>query len=236
MNPTNEGPEGPTIEEIENHQRDTAARGLAQRHREQDEQQDDSNLGLQIELNRVQQKLYRNEYSNSIEELALIQEAEKIAAQIVGATSTQEGAVAPSNQQTRAEWEQEYLNANPEVQEDLAYAAGTMGAALVEDLNSNLDSEDELERTTALDVVKNLRKTPEYFASRQDSNGISPDVEASIAAEFGDEVASQISILGNSLAQGLIKPSEAIRTASGNVNLLRALTEGARKGLFRIAL
>lgn len=225
-------PEGPSVEELDRHRLTQTVKGLSQRSNHTHTfGESDANLETEIALQQAQQRLYRQEFSSPLEEQALIQQCETLAASLTNSAPTNQ-----QNQQVSEDFDQEYRNANPEVEADLAYAAEVLGPSLIEDLNTNLDSDDELERVAALDVVKHLRQSPQAFVSHQESTGISQDVEASIAAEFGAETAHNIAILGNSIAQGLIKPSDAIRTASQDPALLRALMSGAQKGLFRIAL
>ena len=72
--------------------------------------------------------------------------------------------------------------------------------------------------------------------SREESTGISADTEAMIASQYGEETAHAISVLGNGVAQGVISPSQAIKTASSDPALQRALFSLAQQGVIRIAL
>ena len=125
---------------------------------------------------------------------------------------------------------------DPEVQKDLQYASEVMSEELVTELNDVLTGDDELARAATLDVVKNLRQSPQHFVSREESTGISADTEQLIASQYGEETAHAISVLGNGVAQGVISPSQAIKTASSDPALQRALFNLAREGVIRIAL
>ena len=154
--------EGPAVapEEIERFVTKRAAQDMAQRARYKDAVEGDvapANLDAEIELARVQQKLFRGEFANSLEEQALINQAEALASKLVG------GEGAPEVQQTELLLEETIEDSaaeiakNPEVQKDLQYASEVMGEELIGEFNEVISGQDELARAAALDVVKNLR-------------------------------------------------------------------------------
>lgn len=234
-----QAPEGPaaTPEEIERFVTKRAAQDMANRARYQDITQGEvsaADLDTEVLLAQVQQKLYRNEFANSLEQQALINQAEELAAKLVGGS-------APSNEATDEPVETiddsaAEIAQNERVQKDLAYAGEVMSEELVTEFNEVIGGDDELSRAAALDTLKHLRQTPQHFVSREDSTGISADTERMIASEYGDEIAHAISILGNAVAQGVISPTQAIKTASSDPSLQRALFNLASKNVIKIAL
>ena len=239
--PSQQDPDGPaaTPEEIERFVTKRASQDMAQRARYKDAVEGDvspANLDAEVELAKVQQKLFRREFANSLEEQQLINQAEALAAKLVG------GEGGPGVQQTELPLEETIeesaaeIAKDPEVQKDLQYASEVMSEELVSEFNEVIGGQDELARAAALDVVKNLRQSPQHFVSREESTGISADTEAMIASKYGEELAHAVSVLGNGVAQGVISPTQAIKTASGDPALQRALFSLAQQGVIRIAL
>ena len=225
-------PDAPAAEEVAAFRRDQTAQALANRdqHRSTlgDTESSDA-LGLEVQLQQVQQQLYRGGL-NPLEEQQLIQQAESIAAQLSGAPKPQTEETEPEN------WDQEYRNQNPDVDKDLAFAGEHMGEELATEFNDLIASDNELTRVTALNTLSQLRQSPESFVSREESTGIDESLQAEIATQFGEKMAHDVATLGNAVKNGLCTPSEAIKLASKNPGFQQCLASLVSQKLIRIAL
>lgn len=230
-------PELPTLEEINQRQLNTAAKGLGQRAAKahQASAGDTEKFDAETKLLEVQAAINREE--NALKRESLIAEAEKLAASLVGGTPEPLKAPGePSREEAKDQWFQEYRNTNPDIDEALEYAGSVMGEELAPAFNELIESDDEEVRVGALRTVQHLRKDPNSFISAEDSTGISETTEAEIAQEYGTELAHAVSVLGNGVASGAISSQQAIATASKDPRLLNVLYQLASSGRIRIAL
>ena len=229
-------PEGPTPAELTRYRLSESAQGLASRQNNKHalgEATDLSEQELEISLQQLQQKLYRGGL-NPLEEQQCIQQAEYLAAELAGGTAPKSAEPTPNEEPE--DFNQAYKNANPGVDQDLAFAAEVMGTELATEFNSLISSDDELTRVAALDTLHNLRESPQSFISKEHSTGVDEFTRSSIAEQVGEELAKDIQTLGNAVAQGVISPSQAIATAAKDPSLQQALISCARAGLIKIAL
>ena len=225
-------PEAPAAEEVAAFRRDQTAQALANREQHTSTMGDTESsdaLGLEVQLQQVQQQLYRGGL-NPLEEQQLIQQAESIAAQLSGAPKPRTEETEPDN------WDQSYKNSNPGVEEDLAFAGEVMGEELATEFNTLISDDNELTRVAALDTIKHLRQSPEAFMSREESTGIDESTQAEIASQFGEKMAADIATLGNAVAKGVCSPTDAIKLAAKNPEFQQALYTLAQQGTIRIAL
>lgn len=228
--------EEPTpVEELNRYRVDKTADGLANRGNHTSSVGDQGNVDLEIQLQQTQQKLSRREFSNVLEEQQLIQQAESLAAQLIGADGVPQF-FSDEPEQPKEDFEEEYLNNNPEVEADLKYASEVMSEGLVNEMNTLISEGDELTKVATLDTLKNLRQNPDSFMSASESPGIDAYTEQQIASQYGPDMAHAISVLGNGVARGVITTSQAIETAGKDPDLQRALFSLAQQGVIRIAL
>ena len=229
--------EEPTpVEELNRYRVDKTADGLANRGNHTSSVGDQGNVDLEIQLQQTQQKLSRREFSNVLEEQQLIQQAESLAAQLIGADAVPQFFNLDEPEQHQENFEEEYLNNNPEVEADLKYASEVMSEGLVNEMNTLISEGDELTKVATLDTLKNLRQSPDSFMSASESTGIDAYTEQQIASQYGPDMAHAISVLGNGVARGVITTSQAIQTAGKDPDLQRALFSLASQGVIRIAL
>ena len=229
--------EEPTpVEELNRYRVDKTADGLANRGNHTSSVGDQGNVDLEIQLQQTQQKLSRREFSNVLEEQQLIQQAESLAAQLIGADGVPQFFNLDEPEQPKEDFEEEYLNNNPEVEADLKYASEVMSEGLVNQMNTLISEGDELTKVATLDTLKNLRQNPDSFMSASESTGIDAYTEQQIASQYGPDMAHAISVLGNGVARGVITTSQAIETAGKDPDLQRALFSLASQGVIRIAL
>ena len=234
---SNESTDTPTsIEEINRHRVKQTAIGLTNRGNNTSTAGDTGNVELEIQLQQSQQKLMRGEFNGPLEEQQLIQQTEFLAAQLVGVEDAPRLLDDGDDTTEPENFDEEYINSNPEVKADLQYASEVMSEELVGSFNNLISDGDELTKVAALDTLKTLRKNPQAFASASESTGIDSYTEQQIAGQYGDDLAHAISVLGNGVAQGVISSTQAIKTASQDPDLMRALYSLSQQGVIKIAL
>ena len=232
-----EQPNTPTIEEVEQRQLSTAVRGLSSRARNDHGGYVGDTTDLVAEQMLVELQAQLSQETNPLKIEQMQAECEALAAGLIGATPAPlEQQDAPTPQEAKDEWFQDYKNHNPEIEDALQYASEVMGNDLAGDINDLIDSDDEEVRVNALRTVEQLHKNPEQFVSRQESAGISGQLVNEIAEEYGAELANQVSVLGNGVARGVISSSEAIATAAKSPQLMQTLMTLAAQGRIQIAL
>lgn len=228
-------PDSPSTEEVSRFRLDQTAQGLANRGSHTDtlgEASDIDSQQLEVQLQQVQQQLYRGNL-NPLEEQQLIRQAEAIASQLAGGTAPK--SAEPTSEEPE-NFDEAYRNANPGVDEDLKFAAQVMGEGLADEFNSLISSDDELTKVAALDTLHNLRESPESFIAKEQSTGVDDFTHSEIASQYGLEMANDIKTLGDAVANGVISPSQAIATAAQDPSLQAALFSLAANGTIRIAL
>ena len=224
------------IEEINRARVRNTAKGLADRQNHSSAAGDTADVNVEIQLQQTQQKIMRGDFNGPLEQQQLIQQAEGLAAQLVGAAEAPRLLENGDEERAPENFDEEYLNNHPEVQADLQYASEVMSESLVGEFNTMISGSDELTKVGALDTIKHLRQNPQAFSSASDSTGVDEYTEKQIAAQYGEELAHAISVLGNGVASGVITTSQAIRTASSDPDLKNALFALAQQGIIRIAL
>ena len=234
-------PELPTLEEVNQRQLNTAAKGLGQRaaRAHQSSAGDTDKLQAESTLLELQRELSRE--SDPLKQRILLAKCESLAGGLVGdpaePMTVQENIdEVPTSTDDKDEWFAQYKDSNPGIDEALEYAGSVMGEELAPAINNLIESDDEEVRVGALRTVEHLHKNPQNFISAEESDGISEQLEAEIASEYGESLAHAVSVLGNGVASGTISSQEALRTASKDPVLLNTLYQLASSGRIRIAL
>ena len=232
-----EQPNTPTIEEVEQRQLNTSVKNLSSRARNDNGAFPGETVNLQAEQQLLELQAELSRETNQIKIEQLLAQVETLAGQLVGeAPEPIQKENAPTPQEAKDEWFQDYKNHNPEIEDALAYAGEVMGSDLAGDINDLIDSDDEEVRVNALRTVEQLHKNPEQFVARTESSGIGAQLTNEIAEEYGAELADQISVLSNGVARGVISSSQAIATASKSPQLMQTLMTLAAQGRIQIAL
>ena len=233
----NVDPELPSLEEINQRQLNTAAKGLGQRaaRAHQSSAGETDNLQAESTLLELQREL-SNE-TDPLKQQIILSKCEALASGLVGGKPEPLKAPGePSQEEAKDEWFEQYKDTNPGIEDALNYASTVMGNDLIEPLNDLISSDDEEVRVGALRTVEHLHKNPQNFISAEESDGISEQLEAEIASEYGESLAHAVSVLGNGVASQTISSQDALRVASKDPNLLNVLYQLASSGRIRIAL
>ena len=203
--------------------------------------EDVSVAGLEAQLLDLQQQIYADNFNNSIEREAAIAKAEQLAAQAVGATSSQPYADEDkeSDLGDPEALRQHVLDQFPNSKETLAQAAEILNDNdRIQALNANLDSGDEATVRATYAFTRELVARPNQFAdaSSAPDGGFTEDTFNRCVEEVGQEQAEMIRTIGLAVTTGQISTAEALRTASGDPKLLQNMMLLSRMGIIKIAV
>lgn len=236
---------GATQEEIARHQLNETAAGLGSRAAMKDRLSgvsdsdiDSSSFAPQLveleqELQYLQTVIYQS--TSPVEKASLSQRAESLAAQIVSLQQSHLSGAAVDDSSIANDIREEV--GNLEAQEVLQFAAENLQSHQIEELNQNLESEDPLTVEATWQFLQQYRSNPAIFSSdRSDFSGFDDYQFAELVQYYGEERASEISLLGQAVAAGVKTPSQVLRTASQDPALLQTILDAAQRGLIRIQL
>ena len=207
------------------------AQHLAAKH-SQKVDNDHVNLDVEVQLQQLQQKLYRGEYNGPLEEQQLINQTEALAAQLTGASAPTESQEPDVDLKT--DLVNELVN-DPKTQETLQFAADNFDSEVSEAINEGLESASAISTQTAIGALSQIRKNPDVIG-HGDVDAINELALNEIANNHGNEVADAIGILNANLVAGNITKGEAMRTAMKDSRVLNALIDASNQGLIKLAL
>ena len=195
------------------------------------------NYELEAELSSVQKELFqleKNGINDPLKAAALQAKAEKIAGQLVGASASDQ-----VDQETFEEQEDltDYLkNEYPDHDVYLANASKVLGNERSAQFNSLLESGDEAQSRAAMETLKTLNESPQYFSAASTNATLNSDQMSWATETFGEDIAGSIRTLSDVVNSGQVSAADAIATASKDPKVLSALLIGARQGMWTLAL
>lgn len=167
---------------------------------------------------------------------ALEAQVNDLAASLVGAAPTR------AAQQVEDEYEeQEDLNdflrdQYPDHQVYLQNASKVLGTERSQQFNSLLESGVESQSKAAMETLKTLNDSPEFFSTANTNAVLNSDQVSWASETFGEDIASSIRTLSDVVNSGQVSAAEAIKVASRDPKVLSALLTGAKAGMWTLAL
>lgn len=137
----------------------------------------------------------------------------------------------------RESFEQHARDKNPNIDRTLAYAGENMPSEVSETLNDFLSSGTDEEKSLSLNVLKVYESQKGKGFNTSDSHSVLTGSQADeVVSRFGEDIGGQVVTLSAAIASGHATTSDALALAARSPQLLTALIEGARDGLFEISL
>ena len=232
-----------SLEEVQEHQLQQAARNLSRRanlehnaSHTSNEDVDRGNVNPQIAateqlLMETQQKLHRS--TSPVEQARLAAEAEKLAATLVQAqeqgldpTLQTEVATEDIGQAMRAELGDEVVDGA------LHFAADNFERETNQELNRIFEEGEAHEIHGAVRGLQLLQKNPDWIGS--EASALDPGQVGELCSQYGNTIGSQIAQYSLQLEQGTIKKSQVVAEVMRDPSLGKAIFHAAANGLISI--
>jgi len=197
----------------------------------------DSEVELRLQETLSQLRAHETGQANldPLKVLQLQAQAERLAAAAVGQEyrpQTQEQF--NTEVEERESFEEYARNRYPNLDEELTNAGKVLSQQSAENLNELLRSDDDEVKSLTMNLVHQLKETPQYFASSH--TPLTTENANNLVAEFGEDLGGEIITLSAAVANGVVTPAQALATASKSPRLVQGLITAAQRGLIRIAL
>ena len=226
----------PSLQELSDQRQESlfkqTARELTQR------QNNNADLGEsdpagEIELLEIQNKIATGQFSSPIEEQMLIQQAEALAARLVGGVSDEAPTRTPSNTQQPdgltdgQKYAEERAAVDDELNEALVTASTILEAEQIERVNDLLGDSDPEVVALAADTITQVTPSMVAASDAVGSAELAPVTHSFISQLAGDEVADDVATLTAAVATGQVSKAQALKTAMHSRPLMEAMLAAA---------
>lgn len=202
-------------------------------------------IGQEIELQQLQQKLYRGNFSSPLEEQQLIMQTEALAAKLVGASEEvrDQSSTDPNpawTEEDLADDLQAGLASDPETVRTLEWFADPdhVSTEVAQSINTGLaEADDPVAVQSAVTAMNQIRNNPSMVSTAEEVSGLDTTAIDYFNTEFSPQVSRGVQALNAALLAGHSR-GDVMKTAMANPELLQAMLQASSdpSSNFKLAL